>query len=1437
MTTSNDITKDHIDAYLSLTGILQPLNIAPTATGGAGFNNRDEFKKPQSAVPRWASSGTEYVKKYLNKDNESQFSTSSIGVPAYSTSSLNTLLDVDDSSTAAGTVPALNELYSETTQNIYETYFNVPRAYDQDLTITKYREDILQQLNISPVVIIQGPTGCGKTTQVPQYILDYHQSRGTYCNIIVTQPRKIAAISIARRVCHERKWQLGTIVGYQVAMDAKTSTDTRLNYVTTGVLLEKLVNAKRMDMYTHVIIDEVHERNQDIDFALLLVKKFLNTNSQKVKVVLMSATFDSSEFADYFALSSRGDAAPIIDIIGKTKDVSEYYVTELKTLLSKGVPDYDLGRPCIDPSLYNGVLKLLVIFDKIEKDEQNVPKEVQFAPKRGAVLIFLPGYEEIAALSELLKTEMFSKNFWIIPLHSSITVEEQTKVFQNAPNDHRKIIISTNIAESSITVPDVKYVIDFCLTKNLVTDPATNYTCLQLEWASKANCIQRKGRAGRVDIGKVYRMVPRNFYDQLPEYGIPEIKRCPLTNTILHIKKLNLCDPQEMLAFALDPPDLSDIGSAVLQLKEALALTSKVGDPFDGDLTFIGRVMANLPLDIKLSKLIIFGYTFHCLEECIIIAASLSLQSFFAKPFHMDLDAYRSKLSWANGTFSDCLCHLNAFNMWKQLSIQGQFKRPGGLGEQNWAQKHFIQLRRIKEVDLLVTDIKKRLERLQFFVDQKNRFGNDESNIPIIKMVIAGAFFPYYFVQDQLDEKKINRDINENDPHSTVVVEGLPNYGILYAATIKDIFSRCSNVMNFVFEGSKAYILFPRNAASTTTVLHPVYLAVKMGKLRMPMELSVFSEEEAERKFKQLMATKQVANNKTLAPNRITVNFNKSEPIPRQPLPPLSKTTEVIFITHVVDCGHFWARYTSDNTILAYNYLETTIQQEKRRGLKPLPSRSSPQIDRLYLAPYYEGQNEADYYRAQLLDVRGERAKVFFVDYGNTEFIKVSELREINDESTPDVRKTEALAFECQLAEIKPSSIKSSKGDWSLAANSWFKANVNGLKLTAKIYSVVQGVIRIELFKRDQHGININLNKELIKKGFAEPSEENLLSRQNNEIRVKACDYFRFNESEYDNATRDDVEVVWKDAGECKQTACKARLKGPFSPLEVNYSGLTYLDSHKRVKVERDSVNSVSFNSDPQDSYTNMLVAAHVGAGRDSLQLMARNTTLMPKLRGLPSLVCLLFSPFVEFRTDEAKKSYIGALCGLGYDEKGYAIYADHDLEIAFDVKISREDISVINGIRMGFNILLNSDSDVLQYPSSSVSILHETTRKTIIDLLQKKREPKELEFFRKPYQWNQQSSRLLEPGGPVDADCPHILPLLKVPPLAEHTQAEKVKIKEHLKELYRIIQNEPHTKALRNIECQLCSFKIASTRELAVHLDSDKHMSKEDKFRQRGNY
>ncbi|KAF5304502.1 hypothetical protein FQR65_LT18860, partial [Abscondita terminalis] len=469
-----------------------------------------------------------------------------------------------------------------------------------------------------------------------------------------------------------------------VGLESFVGVDTILSYVTTGVLLQKLIKEKNLHDFTHIIVDEVHERNQDMDFLLFIIRRFLNTNSQNTKVVLMSATFDTDEFATYFKNFHHSQLipAPILYIDKSCKYTTQKYYADQLSLIGK-VPMCKIEEPQIEAPTYDMLVSLVRAFDKLD-----IIDPVTNTTQIGNVLVFLPGILEIEEAHDRLmyvfvclkflsftnfrtrwtkdKAEGKNKVDWhILPLHSSITTEEQRKVFLPPPVGQRKIILSTNIAESSITVPDITFVIDFCLTKTMVMDPNTQYQSLQIQWASHINCTQRAGRVGRVSDGRVYRLVTTSFYEhQLPKSNVPEILRAPLNQVVLSAKLLELNEPPKaILALTMNPPNLDNIEKSVLYLKEVGALTMTChGQKMitDGDLTFIGRVMASLPLDVHLSKFILLGHIFSCLEDAIIMATGCSL-NIFKSPFKERLKAYTNRLQWADGSASDLVSYLHLY--------------------------------------------------------------------------------------------------------------------------------------------------------------------------------------------------------------------------------------------------------------------------------------------------------------------------------------------------------------------------------------------------------------------------------------------------------------------------------------------------------------------------------------------------------------------------------------------------------------------------------------------------------------------------------------------------------------------------------------------------------------------------------------------------------
>lgn len=329
------------------------------------------------------------------------------------------------------------------------------------------------------------------------------------------------------------------------------------------------------------------------------------------------------------------------------------------------------------------------------------------------------------------------------------------------------------------------------MTKVQVCDPLTNYSHLKLTWASRSNCIQRAGRVGRVGVGRVYRFVYQQFYEHvMPERTQPEILRCALHRLVLLAKMLDMGPPHGILALAMDTPDLSNIRQTVDALKEAGALLltttnvneederkAVVWDNKDGDLTYVGRIMARLPLDINASRLIIFGHIFGVLNDSITMAAAMSLQSIFSSPFNERMRAYTSKLSWSSGSFSDLIAYLHVYLVWEQnrYSISTRNKR----AEKLWMQRNYLQPRVMREWHILITDIKMRLQRMGITEMVNNPVTGSvtqQEKAMMLKVVICGAFYPNYFVRSseggQIDEALAVRTLGGRDPYTTVYFTG-----------------------------------------------------------------------------------------------------------------------------------------------------------------------------------------------------------------------------------------------------------------------------------------------------------------------------------------------------------------------------------------------------------------------------------------------------------------------------------------------------------------------------------------------------------------------------------------------------------------------------------------------------------------------------------------
>jgi len=462
-------------------------------------------------------------------------------------------------------------------------------AYPQELPVSQRKDDIAAAIRDHQVVIVAGETGSGKTTQLPKICLEL--GRGVAGQIGHTQPRRIAARTVAERIAEELGTQLGDIVGYKVRFTDKSGDATAVKLMTDGILLAEIATDRNLHRYDTLIIDEAHERSLNIDFILGYLRQLLPRRPD-LKVIITSATIDPERFAEHFADPPTGKPAPIIEVSGRTYPVEVRY------------------RPISDPDSGNDEDRdqVTAITDAVGELEREGP---------GDILVFLSGEQEIRDTADALRGRA---NTDVLPLYSRLSSAEQHRVFEvpgNRTMASRRIVLATNVAETSLTVPGIRYVIDPGTARISRYSLRTKVQRLPIEAISQASANQRKGRCGRVADGICIRLYSAEDFESRPEFTDPEIQRTNLASVILQMAAARLGDVRKFPF--VDPPDPRAITDGVKLLEELNAVRND-------RLTDTGRQMARLPVDPRIARMIIESQKQDCAREILVIAAALSIQ-------------------------------------------------------------------------------------------------------------------------------------------------------------------------------------------------------------------------------------------------------------------------------------------------------------------------------------------------------------------------------------------------------------------------------------------------------------------------------------------------------------------------------------------------------------------------------------------------------------------------------------------------------------------------------------------------------------------------------------------------------------------------------------------------------------------------------------------
>ncbi|CAG8576913.1 4771_t:CDS:10 [Diversispora eburnea] len=588
------------------------------------------------------------------------------------------------------------EAEKETSENIIpfvEQYSNVSiQQQRKRLPIYKSRDQLLYLIEKYQVTIVVGQTGTGKTTQLPQYL---NEANWTVSDRVVacTQPRRVAATTVAERVATEMNVKLGDEVGYSIRFeDCTDPVKTRIKYMTDGMLFREIFLDPLLTKYSVIMIDEAHERSLYTDVLLGILKKIL-TKRPELRIIIASATLDAETFYEFFNTNMTDDPekddVSIISLEGRLFPIDIHYLKESS-------PDY------VETAIQT-------VFD------------IHVQQPLGDILVFMTGRDEIeqvvGEISERATTlPRSAMKILPLPIYAGLPVEQQLQIFETTPHNTRKVVVATNIAEASITIEGIVYVIDCGFVKLRAYNPKTGMESLTVTQISKASAQQRAGRAGRVKAGKVYRLYTEDSFYDLKESSIPEIQRSNLAHVILQLKALGF-DNVVKFDFISSPP--SELMMRALELLYSLKALDD-----NGRLTMLGMQVAEFPVDPLLGKILLDSYKFQCAEEILSISAMISVQNVFLHSTNSSINAEEEKMKFAVEE-GDHITLLNVFNAFVTR----------GNKSARWCQKHCLNFRALSRALSIRQHLKKYLVRFDVPIES---CGND--TVKIRKCLVSGYF-------------------------------------------------------------------------------------------------------------------------------------------------------------------------------------------------------------------------------------------------------------------------------------------------------------------------------------------------------------------------------------------------------------------------------------------------------------------------------------------------------------------------------------------------------------------------------------------------------------------------------------------------------------------------------------------------------------------------